>query len=524
MLRVLRHGSRWIMWVVIIGVGAVFTLYLGIGGGFGGGRVVGTVVRVGERRYDARDVTRVRETMEDRYREVLGDQFDAEAAGRFLDQMAARRLARMAIFAEEAERLGLRVADDELREYLRAMPGAADEKGRLNRAGLTAYAERTYGSVQAFEEALRDEILARKAEELVTGSVQVTRAEARESIRAKLEEVKIALVRLDPEPPEELEIAESEVDAFLEENAERVRTAYEERRSEFNRPEQVRPRHILLRVPEGAEEAEVEALRKRAEELLARLEEGEPFAELAKEVSEDPGSRAQGGDLGWIGRDDVVEGFAEAAFALQPGERSGVVRSAHGFHVIRVDERRPARTVPFEEARRGLARELLRERRGEERARERAEELAEAVRGGADLEDAARERGLTLERPPAFARSPDGHVPEIGRAPEVMHAAFTLTEETPSRGRVLEGPQGAPVLITLLERTTPTEEEIEQAIEPEREQLRQQRAGRIRSAWLERRREALREEGALVYDLGVLRNGGAPPRAARRRGAPPAPF
>lgn len=521
MLRVLRNGSRWLMWVVIVGVGAVFVLYLGIGGGFAGGGGPGAVVRVGERVYSARDVLRVRRNLERRYREVLGEQFDAEEAATNLDEMAARSLVRQAIFAREAERMGLRVAPDELRDYLRSMPGAADDSGRLNQAGITAYAERTYGSVRAFEDALRDEILARKAEQLVTASVDVTTEEARESLRARQEKAKIALVRVAPKAPEDLEIAEPEVDALLAEEPERVREAYEERRVEFDRPEQVRARHILLRVPEDAGEEKVAEVRERAEEVLARIEEGAAFADVALEVSQDPGSRSRGGDLGYFSRDDMVDAFAEAAFALEPGERSGVVRTTHGFHLIKALEHRPARTVPFEEARREVARDLLRERRGRERARERAEELAAAVGEGRSLVEVARERGLTLDRPPAFGRSADGYVPELGRAPEVMNAAFTLTEERPSRGRILEGPDGELILIELLERSAPGEEVIASQLEEERRRLRQQRKNRIQTAWLDQRRTTLREGGELAFDLDALRGGGGARPPARRA---PAPF
>jgi parvulin-like peptidyl-prolyl isomerase len=90
---------------------------------------------------------------------------------------------------------------------------------------------------------------------------------------------------------------------------------------------QIHARHILLET------------RAEAETLLRRLEEGEDFATLAEELSQDPGSAQQGGDLGWVPQGQMVPEFDEAAFSLSPGELSDVVESSFGFHIILVEER-----------------------------------------------------------------------------------------------------------------------------------------------------------------------------------------
>ncbi len=97
-------------------------------------------------------------------------------------------------------------------------------------------------------------------------------------------------------------------------------------------------RHILVNVAPG--ETAVEAARAKIDTLLARVRNGEDFAKLARLYSEDPGSAAKGGELGFIQRGDFVKEFEEAAFALQPGEISGVVRSQFGFHIIQLIDRR----------------------------------------------------------------------------------------------------------------------------------------------------------------------------------------
>lgn len=108
----------------------------------------------------------------------------------------------------------------------------------------------------------------------------------------------------------------------------------------------VRARHILLRFPDDATDAQREAIRQQAEEIRQRAVEGEDFAELARRYSEDPGSGPQGGDLGWFEPGSMVAPFEEAAFQLQPGEISEVTETLFGLHIIKVEERE---TPDFEE-------------------------------------------------------------------------------------------------------------------------------------------------------------------------------
>jgi peptidyl-prolyl cis-trans isomerase C len=121
--------------------------------------------------------------------------------------------------------------------------------------------------------------------------------------------------------------------------------------NEFQQKERVRARHVLIRVPDGGDAAAKEQARVKAADLLAKIKAGGDFAALAKEFSDDPGSGAQGGDLGYFERGQMVGPFDEAAFTLPPAQTSDLVETQFGFHIIQVEDRQAARTVPLEEVR-----------------------------------------------------------------------------------------------------------------------------------------------------------------------------
>ncbi len=123
---------------------------------------------------------------------------------------------------------------------------------------------------------------------------------------------------------------------------------YNEHKKEFENPEMVRARHILIAVKPNATEEEKKAALKKAEEILAKAKQGEDFAKLASEYSDDPGSKAKGGDLGFFTQGSMVGKFEQTAFALKPGEISPVVETEFGYHIIKVEERKAAEQQPYD--------------------------------------------------------------------------------------------------------------------------------------------------------------------------------
>lgn len=163
---------------------------------------------------------------------------------------------------------------------------------------------------------------------------QITEAKLREDARTDLLVNKL----LEQEVNQKILVKPSDISTFYEKNPER-----------FQQSESVRAAHILVLVPQGADDKTRAAARARAETALKAAKAGQDFAQLARRYSNDA-SAQRGGDLGFIPKGQMVPAFEAAAFALQPGQVSDLVETQFGYHVIKALEKRPARQVPFVEA------------------------------------------------------------------------------------------------------------------------------------------------------------------------------
>ena len=139
---------------------------------------------------------------------------------------------------------------------------------------------------------------------------------------------------------------------------------YDDNPAMFQTPEQVRARHILIKVAPEADEAQKKEALQKIKDLQKKVKGGEDFAALAEANSEGPSS-AKGGDLGYFGRGQMVKPFEEVAFALQTGEVSDIVETRFGYHLIKVTERREAGTVPFEDAKDRVGQNIRKDKEGQ---------------------------------------------------------------------------------------------------------------------------------------------------------------
>ena len=203
---------------------------------------------------------------------------------------------------------------------------------------------------------------------------------------------------------------------------------YNEHQAEFNREEQVQARHILVKVDDDTTD---EQARQRLEDARRRIEGGADFAAVAREISEDPGSKDSGGDLGFFGRGQMVKEFEDAAFGGQPNQVVGPVKSGFGYHLIQVLQKTGAGQQPLAAVRDSIRTRLAAERTQEiarTRAKQAADRLAEE-----EPETAEEVQAIAAELPgttyalsePFGAQQP---VPGIGYAPALNDAVFKLEQ------------------------------------------------------------------------------------------------
>lgn len=162
-----------------------------------------------------------------------------------------------------------------------------------------------------------------------------------------------------------LELDVATLDPGIEVDEQALQALYDEQSSNYVTPEERHARHILIRLAADADDAATTAALEKAYSVVSRLDAGEEFAALAKELSDDPGSAANGGDLGFFGRGIMAPEFENAVYELQPGELSKPVKSPFGVHVIELVEIRPEEATPLAEVRDELTDQLLSSERGD---------------------------------------------------------------------------------------------------------------------------------------------------------------
>jgi len=503
MLDLLRRGQRWLMPAILVGIGVPFAVYFGAQGTSGTNTLSeGIAIRLGDRTIRVNEIQRYVDALSRQYQQALGDQFEESSARSFLVSTAASGLMRDALLAHLGDEMGLVVSDDEVRGFIRRQPWSLNESGQYDPERVRqVITNELKTSTAAFTRNVRDDLLARKAQRLIEASVAVSDGEARDAVRYGQEEVQLIAVRVDgTQPRADLQVPEDAGAKLIAKDGERVRRAVEERRAELDTPEQVRARHILVSLPASADEAANTAAREKLAAARKRIEAGEDFAAVAQEVSEDTGTKSAGGDLGFFKRGAMVKEFEDAAFSLEPGQLSEPVQTQFGLHLIRVEEKKAASELPYSEASARVALELARSDAAAVAAKADADAIAAAVKAGESLEDAARERGATILRPSAFRRRPDGFIPELGMAPDLMNAAFALTPDKPADGTTYPLGENVYALIQLVGKKAPTDAEIEAALPAERERVLGERRAAVEQAWLEGERKRLER----VRCLGVV--------------------
>lgn len=286
-----------------------------------------------------------------------------------------------------------------------------------------------------FIEQQRLEIIAERMRELMVSGIRISDAEVRSEYDRENDTATIRYIRIIPAYfADKLRPTQEEIDAYAKANAEEIKKNYEANQFKYtDLEEQVKARHILIKVEKDATEEVKASAKTKIEDLLQRIKNGEDFATLAQEFSEDPGSGKKGGDLGYNPKGRMVPKFDEVMFALKPGELSNVVETEYGFHIIKVEGKRKG-NVSLEEATPEIAEKLYRETKGAEEAKKTAESFVARSKAGEKLDallPKEQEKGplaMKLATSRKFSATATS-IPGIGPAEEMVKAAFKDDKE-----------------------------------------------------------------------------------------------
>jgi peptidyl-prolyl cis-trans isomerase D len=529
----MRRHRRWLNWSLGLVIAAFIILYIPAFTGTGERGAGATLVEVGPLPITIAEYQKAYLRQREMYQSLYQGRLDAEALKRLgLEEQTLQALIDQRVLQLEARRLGISVDDDSVRDRLASSPefqvdgrfmGGDELRRRLDMQGV---------SVAEFEQDLRDRILREKVANLVTDGVMVSPREAEDEFRKRTEQVKVEYVMV-PADPLKVAVTDDEVKARFA--AQKDRYAYPERRvldyvlldmptlqprvsvteaeerayydahhDEFKQDEQVCATHILVKVKatpdakEGHPDAEAKAL---AQKALDEVKGGADFAAVAKKASEDQGSAAQGGDLGCFPRGRMVPEFENAAFALDVGQTSDLVKSQYGYHVIRVTSRREETVPPFAQVKDRIHQTLVGQK-VRTLFEEQSQAMTDALRHGKALEDVAKERGFALLKSAPLARGDT--TPPLGSAPLVSRA-FEL-----KRGEAEPEPYSVPggyAFIALREIQPPRAaelKEVEAKVKSDLQNEKAQEGARSKAAEVKARAEKDGLEKAATA-LGLVR-------------------
>jgi peptidyl-prolyl cis-trans isomerase D len=337
----------------------------------------------------------------------------------YLMPRAAQALIQREVLLQEANRLGLQVGDVDLRRAMQTGPFAQALFPNGQFIGEDRYADFVsnyfHTSIQDFESQVKKEIEINRMEAMVTGGITVSDQDVRDAYRQQGTKIKFDYAVINSEDlRKQINPTDAELQTFFKQNAARYKDAvpearklayialnqtqvpgsvppvtnqqveqyYQQHQKDYQVPDEVKVRHILIKVAPNADPKIDAAAKQKAEDLLKQIKGGADFAQLAKANSDDPGSKEQGGELGMIQRGVTVPAFETAAFGLQPGQYSDVIKTQFGYHILQVEAKQTAHLKPLDEVKAQIVATLTRQQESEQQASYAQQLATEAAKTG----------------------------------------------------------------------------------------------------------------------------------------------
>lgn len=315
----------------------------------------------------------------------------------FMMQRVGQGLIQQHLELLEAKKLGITATNDDVRRFLHTGQWGMVLFPNGKFIGTNQYAQFVSDQFQMttakFESELRNEIIEHRLQNLITGGVTVSDTDVRDAYVQQATKIAFTYAVLDGDTlRNQINPTDAQLETYFKQNASKYATAipearkieyvsftaaqlptapapvtqsaiaqyYQQHLSNYQVAAQVKVRHILIAVNSSSPAADA-AAKAKAQSILDQLHHGANFAELAKKYSDDPGSKAQGGELGWITHGVTVPNFDKAAFALEPGQTSGLVRTKFGYHIIQCEAKKAAHTQPLSDVQAKITATLTRQ-------------------------------------------------------------------------------------------------------------------------------------------------------------------
>jgi peptidyl-prolyl cis-trans isomerase D len=533
-----RHAQSWMIKVALGAVVVVFIFW-----GIWNPREAREryLVKIGNRAISIAEAKNYYQNLRESYQARFGENFNEEMAKKIgLKERAVKDLINRVLLLQEALRLGLRVGPEEVQASIEQYP-AFQKDGTFDRAIYLRALQRARMTAKEFEAGQRQNLLISKVQGVVVSSAKVSDREVLDSYRHTFEKVNLDVLSLNPLDIKEGALTPEEVKGYFSKHREifkipakvkvryllfnpkdylkqvqvtskEVENYYQNNPEKFGQPKRVKVRHILIKSDSKDPEALAKA-RKKAESIREEAVKGKDFAQLAKQYSEDPGTKDQGGDLGYITRGQVVPEFEEAAFSLKAGGISNVVQTPYGFHILKVDEIQEARVEPLEKVKDQIQ-TLLRTRKARELAHDEADQAYAVTSQEKPLDAFAKEKNLRIKETSLFSADD-----KIDLDPKLRDSALSLSKGDTSPVLRLGETFAVLQVVEKHEPHTPELKEVEgQVSEALRREKQKEKALAKAKEVLEKLKKGANyktlasQEGFKIEETGFFDRGANPPK------------
>jgi peptidyl-prolyl cis-trans isomerase D len=422
-----KHAQSWMIKAVLGGIVVVF-IFWGIWAPNEGRQR--ELLKIGDRIITVAEAKNYYQSMRDRYQSLYGERFTEEMAKKLnLKERAVKDLVNRVLLLQEARRLGLRATDEEMEASIHRNP-AFQKDGVFDQATYTRALQRARLTAKDFEASQKEMLLINKVQGLILSSVMVSDQEVLETYRQGFERINLDMISLNPADFKDVSLTPEEAKEYFSKHKEEfklpakvkvrylsfdpkdymkqipvsskeIEDYYQTNKEKFGQPKRVKARHILIKAEAQDKEGSAKAKQK-AESIREEAAKGKDFAQLAKQYSEDPGTKDRGGEIGYISKGMVVPEFEEAAFSMKVGEISSAIQTPYGFHILKVDEIQEASTQPLGKVK-DQVEVLLKNRQARGMAYDLADQAFAQASKDKSLDKFAEEKKLTVKETPLFS-------------------------------------------------------------------------------------------------------------------------